>query len=59
MKKISYSQYFQAGLLTNYVDFTNWEWEEGFEIIVFEQIALSNYKQILNTQISASTKVSD
>merc|ERR1711963_145907 len=30
----------QAGLVANYVGFTYWEWEEGFEIIVFEQLAL-------------------
>ena len=37
----NYDDLFQAGLIINYVGFTYWEWEEGFEILVFEQFALS------------------
>ena len=28
-----------------FVGFNYWEWEEGFEILVFEQFALSKIKQ--------------
>ena len=34
--------YFQAGTITRFVPFTPYEWEEGFEILVFEQFAFSN-----------------
>ena len=29
-------------MVANYIDFTYWKWAEGFEVIVFEQLALSN-----------------